>query len=185
MDSFVEKFGERDAKGHYALPANFLSYSNAFPSLCSMIGIALGSTISERFGRRLPIFLMSLWSMCMVPILVTSQSRWQFLAGRMLNSVYTGMEISTIPVFQSEIVPREVRGLAVASFQLSFGIGQLIMSLVCNKTAGLASNWAWKIPYLCFLIGTCCPHRSCQKAELLAVPSIVASSIWFQPESPR
>lgn len=113
--------------------------------------------------------VMSIWGIICTPIIVTSQHRNQILASRCLNSIYVGMEMSVIPIFQSEIVPKQVRGLAVASYQLSFAFGGLIMSGICHRTSTINNDWAWRIPFLCFLF----------------TPTIVATSIFFQPESPR
>lgn len=125
--------------------------------------------MSSHFGRRATVFCMSIWAIICVPIIVTSKHRNQMLAGRCLNSIYIGMELSVIPIFQSEIVPKQVRGLAVASYQLSFAFAGLIMSGICHRTATITNDWAWRIPFLCFLF----------------VPAVVAIGIYFQPESPR
>ena len=153
MDPFTRRFGNKSAKGTYSLPANFLSYSNSFPFLLLVCGIVIGSVISNQYGRRATCFVMSIWAMCCVPIIVTSKGRSQFLAGRCLNSVYIGMEMSTIPIFQSEIVPAAVRGLATVSYQLSFGVGALIISGICHRTSTITSDWSWRIPFLCYLFG--------------------------------
>ena len=134
MDAFAARFGTL-TNGVYVLPATFLSYSNAFPFLLLICGIGIGSMISSRFGRRMTVFCMSLWTMICVPIIVTSTGTSQFLAGRCLNSIYIGMEMSVIPNYQSEIVPAAVRGLAVASYQMSFSVGGFLMSGICHQTS--------------------------------------------------
>ena len=187
MDAFAARFGTL-TNGVYVLPATFLSYSNAFPFLLLICGIGIGSMISSRFGRRMTVFCMSLWTMICVPIIVTSTGTSQFLAGRCLNSIYIGMEMSVIPNYQSEIVPAAVRGLAVASYQMSFSVGGFLMSGICHQTSLLTTDWAWRIPFLCYLISESAmlpPWASSLAPLTFAVPSIVASLIWFQPESPR
>jgi MFS family permease len=79
------------------------------------------------------------------------------------------MELSVIPVFQSEIMPAPVRGFAVGSYQMSIGLGGLIINSVCRGTSTLTTNAAWRIPMGLYYI----------------VPTIVGSSVWFIPESPR
>ncbi|KAK7432538.1 hypothetical protein QQZ08_000745 [Neonectria magnoliae] len=100
---------------------------------------------------------------------VTSSRREQIMAARILNYVYVGMELGVVPTFQSEIVPAEVRGLMVGSYQLSLAVGGLVINSVCFGTSGITDNRAWRIPLGLFYI----------------VPSIVLSLIWFIPESPR
>lgn len=80
-----------------------------------------------------------------------------------------GMELSVIPIFQAEIMPAPVRGFAVASYQMSFALGGIVMSAICRGTSSLTTDAAWRIPLGCFYI----------------VPSVIAGLIWFIPESPR
>ena len=98
------------------------------------------------YGRRMTIFVMSLWAMVSATILVTSgvsHSKWQLLAGRVLNYIYIGMELSSVPVYQSEVVPAPIRGLAVGSYQLSLGIGGLIINCICRGTNEIKDNRSW------------------------------------------
>lgn len=99
------------------------------------------------------VFVMSVWAICCVPIMVTSKSRGQFLAARCLNSVYIGMEMAVIPVFQAEIVPAAVRGPAVASYQMAFAFVGFIISGICHRTSEIPNDWAWRVPLLCYLFG--------------------------------
>lgn len=39
-----------------------------------------------------------------------------------------GIELGCIPVYQAELVPAEVRGFAVGSYQMSYGVGNLLMA---------------------------------------------------------
>ena len=110
------------------------------------------------------------WLMLFLPsILVTSgvsHNRWQLLVGRVLNYIYIGMELASVPVYQSEVVPAPIRGLAVGSYQLSLGIGGLIINGICRGTSDIQSNNSWMIPYGLYYI----------------IPSFIASCIWFIPE---
>jgi SP family sugar:H+ symporter-like MFS transporter len=92
------------------------------------------------------------------------------------------MELSVVPVFQSEIVPTRVRGLIVGTYQFSlivsptlinsdFGLtlselGGIVINSICRGTSTMTDNRAWRIPLGCFYI----------------IPSIVLSLIWFIPE---
>ncbi|KAG7110565.1 glucose transporter rco-3 like protein [Verticillium longisporum] len=91
------------------------------------------------------------------------------MAARVLNYIYVGMELAVIPVYQSEIIPTPIRGFAVGSYQFSMMCGGLIMNCICRGTSTLSTNAAWKIPLGLFFI----------------VPTIVMSTVWFIPESPR
>lgn len=84
--------------------------------------------------------------MCMAIVLITcgvSHNKWQLLTGRVLNYIYIGMELSTIPVYQSEIVPAPIRGLAVGSYQLALGLGGTLINIICRGTSEIENNNAW------------------------------------------
>jgi MFS family permease len=102
-------------------------------------GLILGSMVSQKYGRRLCMFVMSCYALVTATITVTSQSREQILAARILNcetrrkieflyqdltltDVYIGFELSVVPVYQSEIVPAPVRGFIVGTYQLSINV---------------------------------------------------------------
>lgn len=112
---------------------------------------------------------MSCYALITATIAVTSKSREQIMAARVLNYVYVGMELAVVPAYQSEIVPGPVRGFIVGTYQLSLTIGGFIINCVCRGTSGLGDNRAWRIPIGLFYI----------------VPSIILSLILFVPESPR
>ena len=52
------------------------------------MGVVIGSLISARFGRRWCVFIMSAWSMTAAIVVLTSHSKWQILAGRIMEQGY-------------------------------------------------------------------------------------------------
>lgn len=116
------------------------------------------------------MFGMSCYALVSATVCVTSQNKSQIMAARILNYFYIGMELSVVPMFQSEIVPAPVRGLAVATYQLSIALGGLVINGTCFATNNhYKDNRAWRIPLGLFYI----------------IPTIILSGIWFVPESPR
>jgi len=93
-------------------------------------GLVIGSIISARFGRRVCIFSMSCYALVTATIAITSKTKEQILMARILNYVYVGMELSVVPIYQSEVVPAPVRGFMVGSYQLSLAVsisGQYVL----------------------------------------------------------
>lgn len=105
--------------------------------------------------------------------------------------VYIGMELSVVPVFQSEIAPTQIRGFMVGTYQLtivvstfldlmkatigrrnaltanaSFQFGGMVIGWVCNGTSKIQDDRAWRIPLGLFFI----------------IPTVISSLIWFIPE---
>ncbi|GFZ49259.1 hypothetical protein JCM24511_07378 [Saitozyma sp. JCM 24511] len=170
MDAFAQRFGNYNPTTKtWAVPTYFLSFLNGFPSIGQALGAYIGSIISARYGRRMTVFVMSIWAIVSAIIIITSKNKVQILMGRILNYVYVGMELSVISVFQAELMPGPIRGFAVGSYQMSIGLGGIVINIICNRTATLKTDAAFLIPFAMYFI----------------VPTIVSSLVWFMPESPR
>ncbi|KAL4881978.1 general substrate transporter [Aspergillus karnatakaensis] len=170
MEAFTRHFGDyNDNTGSYELDSRWLSLFNSLNYIGFAAGVIIGSLISARFGRRWCMFIMSIYALGTATITVTSQTNDHIMAARVLNYVYVGMELAVVPIFQAEIVPAPVRGFIVGSYQLSLTLGGVVINAVCYGTGHIENNRAWRIPLGLFYI----------------VPSIVAASIFFLPESPR
>ena len=118
------------------------------------LGILIGTWLQARYGRRFTIIVMNIIPIVSTTVILTSSNRWQLLAGRMIHYTYAvscahivsysfgfdkqGIELGCIPVYQAELVPQQVRGFAVGSYQLSYGIGNLLMNLVVKGTSYIA-----------------------------------------------
>ncbi|GKZ39285.1 hypothetical protein AbraIFM66950_012229 [Aspergillus brasiliensis] len=170
MTAFEKQFGEYDTKtGSYAIPTYFLSLLNSLNYIGFAVGLVVGSLISNRYGRRVCMISMNCWALVTATIIVTSQTRGQILAARILNYAFVGMELAVVPVYQAEIVPAPVRGFAVGTYQLSVTVGGLIIHVICRATSTLPGNASWRIPLGLYYI----------------IPSVVLCLIWWIPESPR
>lgn len=121
MPFFTQKFGVYNTKTKtWAIQPYFLSFLNSFTYIGFAFGLVMGSFISRKFGRRWCMFSMCIWAIIGATILVTSQKKEQMLVGRIIAYIYIGMELAVVPVFQSELVPRRVRGFIVGTYQ--FGL---------------------------------------------------------------
>lgn len=170
MTPFAQQFGSYDDEtGQPYLPASWLSLFSSLNYIGFAAGVLVGSWISARWGRRMCMFVMSIYALGTATVCITSRSKDQIMAARILNYVYVGMELAVVPAYQSEIVPAPVRGLIVGTYQLSLGVGGVVINCICLGTSTLPDNRAWRIPLGLFYV----------------VPTIVASAIWFVPESPR
>ncbi|KAF4835866.1 MFS transporter fmqE [Colletotrichum tropicale] len=170
MDAFQKQFGDQDSTtGKWKIPPTWLSLFNSLNYIGFAAGVIIGSLVSARWGRRWCMFGMSAWAVIPATIALTSSTREQIMAARILNYIYVGMELAVVPVYQSEIVPSEIRGFAVGSYQFSLMFGTLIVNSVCRGTSTLEGNASWRIPMGLFYV----------------IPAIVMCLIFFIPESPR
>ncbi|CAH0027901.1 unnamed protein product [Clonostachys rhizophaga] len=170
MDAFDKRCGEYDpVKKIYYLPSTWLALFNSLNHIGFAAGVIIGSFVSARWGRRMCMFIMSIYAIGIATIAVTSTNKHHIMTARVLNYIYVGMELAVVPAYQSEIVPAPVRGFVVGTYQLALIMGGLVINCVCLGTSTLSGDKSWRIPLGLFYI----------------IPVIISTCIWFLPESPR
>lgn len=170
MTPFERKFGVyQPALKRIAIEPYFLSLLNSLPTIGQVSGLLLGSFVCRRFGRRMSFFTMCFFAWIAAILLITAQAKEQVLVGRMLNFVYVGMELASVPVTQSELAPAAVRGFVVGTYQLGIMVGGLIMALICLGTSKIPNENSYRIPF-----GT-----------LFIIPTILFIGTFWIPEVSR
>lgn len=86
MDAFQRQFGDwNEAAGTYKISPSWLSLFNSLNYIGFGAGVIIGSLVSERWGRRWCMFGMSAWALVPAIMAVTSASKHQMMATRILN----------------------------------------------------------------------------------------------------
>jgi MFS family permease len=86
MDGFQHQFGRYNSTtGRYFLPPAWLSMFNSLNYIGFGAGVILGSLVSARWGRRMCMFTMSVYAVITATIAITSTTREQIMAARVLN----------------------------------------------------------------------------------------------------
>ena len=144
----IGKWGSTDAcMSSDNLPsemADLQTYGNsliAFGSAFSAFFIA--PFIVRNFGRRAGLFSGALGFIifCLIAILI--KNLWVFYVARLLTGCAVGIVTYTLPMWQCEIAPIEMRGAMGTTIQLCCVFGGLIAS-----TVGLINGLNWKTPLL-------------------------------------
>jgi SP family sugar:H+ symporter-like MFS transporter len=172
MSDFLRRFGEfNPSTGEYEFSAvreGTIVGLFAIGTLCGCLGSA---PLADSFGRRPTISFSAFFYIIGVVIEITSSTQWvQFAMGRFVAGLGIGALSTCVPMYQSESVPRAIRGLIVSSYQLLIIIGIWTAYMVNYGTEGEYSDSAqWRIPN--------------GLSALWAI--ILGFSILFMPESPR
>jgi MFS family permease len=119
MSAFERQFGVYDPHTEtWRIEPYFLSLLNSLTYVGQVAGVLLSGVITRRWGRRASLWVMCFWAYLSAILLVTAQHKEQMLIGRVLNYIYLGQEVATIPVMQAELCPSNIRGFVVSTYQL-------------------------------------------------------------------
>lgn len=95
-------------------------------SIGTLAGALAGAYTADFFGRRKNLTIGVIIFTAGNIVQVTAMDSWVHMTlGRMLAGVGVGILSIGVPMYQSEVCPREIRGAVVASYQLMITIGIL------------------------------------------------------------
>jgi sugar porter (SP) family MFS transporter len=153
-------------------------FMKGWASGCVLIGCAAGvlfvGTLSDRFGRRMPLFLSAILFLLSAAGTALPQGISAFIAFRFLGGVGIGVASIATPMYIAEIAPAHLRGRLVAVNQIAIVLGIAATSLINYFIAGrgdqawlISTGWRWM-----FATGI--------------APALVFGLLLFRiPESPR
>jgi SP family sugar:H+ symporter-like MFS transporter len=134
--------------------------------LGAMIGAAVAGRLSDRLGRRRLIMIAAVIFTVGALGAATAASPGILIAFRFVLGLAVGSAALVVPLYLSEIAPKEIRGAISSLNQLMIVSGILVAFLV---NAALASSADWRL-----MLG------------LAVVPSVVLfAGMFFMPETPR
>ncbi|KAJ4374868.1 hexose transporter hxt5 [Neocucurbitaria cava] len=166
MSDFIERFGENGEFSAVRQGAivGLLAVGTLFGCLCS-------APLADTYGRRLTISGSAFFYIIGVIIEITSERVWvQFAMGRFAAGLGIGALSTVVPMYQSESIPKRIRGATVSSYQLFITLGIWTAYMVNYGTSKDYFNSAqWRIPN--------------GLSALWAI--ILGSTILLLPESPR
>ncbi|KAL2180507.1 general substrate transporter [Thermothelomyces heterothallicus CBS 202.75] len=148
MDTFKEDFttGYTDKEGRPGLYASEVSLIVAMLSAGTATGALLSAPMGDRWGRRLSL-IVAIGVFCVGAIIqVCATNVAMLVVGRTLAGVGVGVVSVLVPLYQSEMAPKWIRGTLVCAYQLSITAGLLAAATVNILTYKLKSAAAYRIP---------------------------------------
>ncbi|KAH8173804.1 sugar transporter domain-containing protein [Sarocladium implicatum] len=175
MPVFKEQFGTNQCDGGQSnmddmdICPEDSSIIVAVLSAGTVLGALLAAPIGDSIGRRQSL-LVSVAVFCVGAIFqVCAQAIPMLLVGRSLAGVGVGAISVLVPLYQSEMAPKWIRGTLVCAYQLSITLGLLAASIVNYLTSNMDNAAAYRIPL-----------------GLQLVPAIILTAgLLILPETPR
>ncbi|CAO1624773.1 unnamed protein product [Parajaminaea phylloscopi] len=178
MKAFRNQYGtfmqSDPSKAGDMTPGNYLSTNDtslvvSILSAGTFVGALLGAPLADFLGRRWGL-QAALVVFCVGVILqMVSSALPLFIVGRVIAGLGVGIVSTIVPMYQSEVAPRWIRGAVVSGYQWCITIGLLIAAIVNNSTQTRRDSGSYRIP-----IGV-----------QFAFAIIMSVGLLILPESPR
>jgi len=124
---FIARFGQNGA----FTPARSGTIVGLLP-VGALLGCLASGWIADKYGRKYTISASAFFYIIGVVIEVTSSTHWiQFGMGRFTTGLGVGALSTAVPMYQTESVPKNIRSMVVASYQLLITIGIWMAYMVC------------------------------------------------------
>ncbi|KAJ9113075.1 hypothetical protein QFC20_001962 [Naganishia adeliensis] len=171
MEDFKRRFAQGpNAAGEYEFSVVREGLVVALLSIGTLIGALVGRYASDYMGRRKAIVLFCVLFSLGVIVQVTSSDSWvQIMMGRFISGWGVGGCSAAVPVYQSETVPKQLRGTLIATYQLMITAGILVAYCISIGTRELGNSGSWRIVI----------------ALGIFFAIVLGVGIMFVPESPR
>ncbi|CAN9232271.1 unnamed protein product [Alternaria sp. RS040] len=115
-------------------------------------GCILSFIFCEKTGRRLAMWIAMVWIIVGGALQASAYSVPHMMVARFLTGIGTGIETSTVPMYQSELCEANKRGRLVASEPLFVGVGIEIAYWFDYGMSFTAGSIAWRLPIACQVI---------------------------------
>ncbi|KAF2681584.1 general substrate transporter [Lentithecium fluviatile CBS 122367] len=143
MTDFIDRFGDN---GHFSAVRQGTIVG--LLAVGTLFGCLFSAPLADTFGRRITISGSAFFYIVGVIIEITSKQVWvQFAMGRFTSGLGIGALSTVVPMYQSESIPKRIRGATVASYQLMITLGIWTAYMVNFGTSKDYTNSAqWRIP---------------------------------------
>ncbi|KAF9017163.1 hypothetical protein BGZ52_005290, partial [Haplosporangium bisporale] len=113
----------------------------------SFLGALLAGPFGDKFSRKRTIMLAAMIWIIGSIIQCASVNVSMLIVGRIVNGVAVGLASMIVPVYQSEIAPKNIRGRIVSLQQWAITWGILIQFFIQYGCSKIQSNAAFRIPW--------------------------------------
>ncbi|KAF2009723.1 putative Myo-inositol transporter 1 [Aaosphaeria arxii CBS 175.79] len=115
-------------------------------------GCVINFMICELTGRRLAMLTAMIWIIVGAVLQTSAYSVPHIMVARFITGIGTGIETSTVPMYQSELCEASRRGRLVSSEPLFVGVGIVIAYWFDYGMSFAGGQIAWRLPIACQIL---------------------------------
>ncbi|KAI9841234.1 MAG: hypothetical protein M1837_000899 [Sclerophora amabilis] len=115
-------------------------------------GCVLSFCFAEYFGRRRSMWIAMVWIIVGAVLQTSAYSVPHLMVGRFITGIGTGIETSTVPMYQSELCEASKRGRLVSSEALFVGVGIVISYWFDYGMSFVGGPVSWRLPIACQML---------------------------------
>ena len=161
--------GATDVNGQPAITATQQSEIVSLLSAGTFFGALLSAPMGDITGRRMGLILSSFVFIFGVILQTAATAIPLFVTGRFFAGLGVGLISALVPLYQSESLPKWIRGAVVGSYQFAITVGLFIAAIVDYATQDRRDTGSYRIPI----------------AVQFAWALIMITGMLFLPETPR
>ncbi|OJJ38006.1 hypothetical protein ASPWEDRAFT_27321 [Aspergillus wentii DTO 134E9] len=132
-------------------------------------GCLLNFLYGDYFGRRRVMWIAMAWILVGAALQTSCFSLAHLMVGRFICGIGTGIETSTVPMYQAEMCEASKRGRLVCSEVIFIGLGLVVSYFFDYGMSSVDGSLSWRLPVGCQMI----------------FALIVIAMVFGLPESPR
>ncbi|KAL4765583.1 putative MFS sugar transporter [Aspergillus foveolatus] len=115
-------------------------------------GCVVNFLVADKLGRRRAMWFAMLWVIVGATLQASAFSVPHMMVGRFVTGIGTGIETSTVPMWQAELCEASKRGKLVCSEPLLVGVGIVISYFFDYGMSFVGGQIAWRLPIACQMV---------------------------------
>ena len=115
-------------------------------------GYIVNFLMGNWLGRRRAMWFAMVWIIVGATLQTSAFSVPRLMIGRFVTGIGTGIETSTVPMYQAELADAKSRGRLVCSEPLLVGVGIVIAYFFDYGMSFVGGQIAWRLPIACQMV---------------------------------
>ncbi|KAF9889637.1 hypothetical protein FE257_007145 [Aspergillus nanangensis] len=115
-------------------------------------GCIVNFLVADWLGRRRAMWLAMVWVIIGATLQCSAFGVPHMMVGRFVTGIGTGIETSTVPMYQAELCEASKRGRIVCSEPLLVGVGIVISYFFDYGMSFVGGQIAWRLPIACQML---------------------------------